>query len=214
MAAGNCTKAYDCKKWVLFHEVGILLILTSLLTTDGTGRKMLIMFNWLAPLSQVLAQQSVPFSSSGSSLMPHSFTTTPASSSKPSQLSGGPFLSHPVLQALLSAPPPVLLELVNGLSDDIYSLSRLGLIGPKLGQRAARFADWCWLFTTLVGLVGNGVELGVIEGLQREGEAIKIFPLGSSVIHLFQYNQGRTKSRSRVLLPNRSQKRQKLTNVS
>jgi hypothetical protein len=56
--------------------------------------------------------------------------------------------------------------------------------------------------------------LGVIEGLQREGEAIKIFPLGSSVIHLFQYNQGRTKSRSRVLLPNRSQKRQKLTNVS
>ncbi|KAG1892642.1 hypothetical protein F4604DRAFT_1875947 [Suillus subluteus] len=105
-------------------------------------RKMLIMFNWLAPLSQVLAQQSVPFSSFGSSLTAHSFTATSASSSKYSQLSGGPFLSHPVLRALLSAPPPVLLELVNGLSDDIYSLSRLGLIGPKLGGRAARFADW------------------------------------------------------------------------
>lgn len=131
------------------------------------------MFNWLAPLSQVLAQQSVPFSSSGSSLMPHSFTATSVSS-KSSQLSGGPFLSHPVLRALLSAPPPVLLELVNGLSDDIYSLSRLGLIGSKLGERAARFADWCWLFTTLVGLVGNAIELGVIEGLQREGETIKI----------------------------------------
>jgi hypothetical protein len=63
---------------------------------------------------------------------------------------------------------------VNGLSDDIYSLSRLGLIGSKLGERAARFADWCWLFTTLVGLVGNAIELGVIEGLQREGETIKI----------------------------------------
>lgn len=131
-------------------------------------RKMLIMFNWLAPLSQVLAQQSVPFSSSGSSLMPHSFTATSVSPSKPLQLSGGPFLSHPILRALLSAPPPVLLELVNGLSDDIYSLSRLGLIGSKLGERAARFADWCWLFTTLVGLVENGVELGLIEGSQRD----------------------------------------------
>lgn len=131
-------------------------------------RKMLIMFNWLAPLSQVLAQQPVPFSSSGSSLTPHSFTATSVSSSKSPQILGGPLLSHPVLRALLSAPPPVLLELVNGLSDDIYSLSRLGLIGPKLGERAARFADWCWLFTTLVGLVENGVELGVIESLQRE----------------------------------------------
>ncbi|KAG2158835.1 uncharacterized protein EDB93DRAFT_1075635 [Suillus bovinus] len=131
-------------------------------------RKMLIMFDWLAPLSQVLAQQPVPFSSSGSSLVPHSFTDTPASSSKSLQLSGGPFLSHPVLRALLSAPPPVLLELVNGLSEDIHSLSKLGLIGSKLGARAARFADWCWLFSTLVGLVENGVELGVIEGLQRE----------------------------------------------
>jgi len=126
------------------------------------------MFKWLTPLSQVLAQQSVPFSSSGSSLAPHSIAP-PVSSSKYSQLYGGPFLSHPFLQALLSAPPPVLLELANGLSDDIYALSRLGLLGPKLGERASRFANWCWLLGTMVGLVENGVEMGVIQGLQREG---------------------------------------------
>jgi len=148
----------------------VTLCSTSLLTTDGAHRKMLIMFNWLTPLSQVVAQQSVPYSSFGSSLSPHSFTAAPASSSKPSQSWTGPFLSHPFLRALLSAPPPVLLELVNGLSDDIYALSRLGLIGPKLGERAARFSDWCWFFGTLVGLVENGVEMAVIEGLQRQGE--------------------------------------------
>ena len=82
----------------------------------------------------------------------------------------GDLLSHPFLQALLSAPPPVLLDLVNGLSDDIYTLSRLGLVGPKVGARAARFADWCWLFGTLVGLVENGVEMGIVEGLQRDGK--------------------------------------------
>ncbi|KAJ8595333.1 hypothetical protein M405DRAFT_807418 [Rhizopogon salebrosus TDB-379] len=134
-------------------------------------RKMLIMFNWLNPLSQVLAQQSVPFSSSGSSLTPHSLTPTPALSSKYSQSYAGPFLSHPFLRALLAAPPPILLELVNGLSDDMYTLSRLGLIGPKLGERASRFANWCWLLGTLVGLVENGVEVSIIEGLQREVES-------------------------------------------
>lgn len=171
---------YSIRVYLLFHskvlfrsgksawQREIVRRLTAAKNGFSFTRKMLIMFNWLAPLSQVLAQQSVPFSSSGSSLTPHSFTATSASSSKYSQLSGGPFLSHPVLRALLSAPPPILLELVNGLSDDIYSLSRLGIIGSKLGERAARFADWCWLFTTLVGLVENGVELGVIEGLQRE----------------------------------------------
>lgn len=175
---------------------------------------MLIMFNWLAPLSQILAQQSVPFSSSGSSLVPHSFTATSAPSSKSLQLSGGPFFSHPVLRALLSAPPPVLLELVNGLSDDIHSLSRLGIIGSRLGERAARFADWCWLFSTLVGLVENGVELGVIEGLRREGETIDFFTASTPVAHLFQFNQGHTKSRFQELPQSRNQKHRKLTNVS
>ena len=170
LAAGNCPKTFGCKERVLFHQVRTVSTLIYLLTTDGANRKMLIMFNWLNPLSQILAQQSVPFSSSGSSLTSHSITAAPAPSSKLSQSYAGPFLSHPFLRSLLSAPPPVLLELVNGLSDDVYAFSRLGLIGPKLGERASRFANWCWLLSTLVGLVENGVEMGVIEGLQREGE--------------------------------------------
>ena len=128
---------------------------------------MLILFNWLTPLSTIMAQKAVPYSSSGSSLTPHSLTDVPAR--KPSASFTGDLLSHPFLQALLSAPPPVLLDLVNGLSDDTYTLSRLGLVGPKTGARAARFADWCWFFGTLVGLVENGVEMSVVEGLQREG---------------------------------------------
>lgn len=130
-------------------------------------RKMLILFNWLTPLSTIMAQKAVPYSSSGSSSTPHSLTDVPAKKPLPSFT--GDLLSHPFLQALLAAPPPVLLDLVNGLSDDISTLSRLGLVGPKTGARAARFADWCWLFGTLVGLVENGVEMGIVEGLQHEG---------------------------------------------
>ncbi|KAI6034295.1 hypothetical protein BKA83DRAFT_4460754 [Pisolithus microcarpus] len=111
-------------------------------------RKMLILFNWLTPLSTILAQKTKP----------------------PSSPFAGQLLSHPFLQALLAAPPPVLLDLVNGLSDDIYTLSRLGLVGQKTGARAARFADWCWFFGTLVGLVQNGIETSIVEGQQREVE--------------------------------------------
>jgi hypothetical protein len=131
-------------------------------------RKMLILFNWLTPLSTVMAQKSVPYSSTGSSLTPHGLADDLAK--KPASSFTGPILSHRFFQALLTAPPPVLLELVNGLSDDIYTFSRLGLIGPKTGARAARFADWCWLFGTLVGLVENGVEMSIVDGLQRQVE--------------------------------------------
>jgi len=131
-------------------------------------RKMLILFNWLTPLSTVMAQKAVPYSSSGSSLTPHNLTDVPAI--KPSPSSTGDLFSHPFLQALLSAPPPVLLDLVNGLSDDIHTFSRLGLVGAKTGAMAARFADWCWFFGTLVGLVENGVEMSVVGGLQRQVE--------------------------------------------
>ncbi|KAI6134899.1 hypothetical protein EV401DRAFT_2052435 [Pisolithus croceorrhizus] len=103
-------------------------------------RKMLILFNWLTPLSTILAQKTVPYAS----------------------LDGSPFWP---------APPPVLLDLFNGLSDDIYTLSRLGLVGQKTGARAARFADWCWFFGTLVGLVQNGIEMSIVEGQQREGKS-------------------------------------------
>lgn len=212
LAAGNCPKTFGRKERILFHQVRTVSTLIHLLTTDGANRKMLIMFNWLNPLSQVLAQQSVPFSSSGSSLTPHSITAAPAPSSKLSQSYAGPFLSHPFLRSLLSAPPPVLLELVNGLSDDVYALSRLGLIGPKLGERASRFANWCWLLSTLVGLVENGVEMGVIEGLQREGA--RHYHFYKSSAHFFQLIQGHTKNRSQGLLLSHNQRSQRLTNVS
>lgn len=69
----------------------------------------------------------------------------------------------------LNAPPPVLLELVNAISDDLYTLSLLGILGKKFGDRAARFSDWCWFFATLIGLVENGVERQMNGNLQREG---------------------------------------------
>ncbi|KAG1715919.1 hypothetical protein ID866_1208, partial [Astraeus odoratus] len=132
-------------------------------------RKMLLLFNWLTPLSTVLAQKTVPYASLDSSFISHSLTGVPAKNPTPSLLSG-PLLSHPFLQALLTAPPPVLLDLFNGLSDDIHALSRLGLIGPKTGARAARFSDWCWFFGTFVGLVQNGIEMSIVQSQQRQVE--------------------------------------------
>ncbi|KAL4081707.1 hypothetical protein V8B97DRAFT_2001847 [Scleroderma yunnanense] len=132
-------------------------------------RKMLLLFDWLTPLSIILAQKSVPYASLDSSFLANSLTDLPAK--KPASLSlTSPLLSHPFFQALLAAPPPVLLDLVNGLSDDIATMSRLGLIGPKTGARAGRFADWCWFFGTLVGLVQNGIEMSIVEGQQRQGK--------------------------------------------
>ncbi|KAF8558989.1 hypothetical protein OG21DRAFT_1474421 [Imleria badia] len=149
-------------------QQGLVRRLESARSGFSFTRKMLVLFNWLTPLSSVMAQKAVPYSSGSSSTTPHGITDLPAR--KPSPSFTGDLLSHPFLQALLSAPPPVLLDLVNGLSDDIYTLSRLGLVGPKTGARAARFAEWCWLFGTLVGLVENGVEMSIVEGLQREVE--------------------------------------------
>jgi hypothetical protein len=97
-----------------------------------------------------MAQQSVPYSSERSS-----------EGLKPTR--------KPLLHAALYAPPPVLLDLVNSVSDDIATTSRLGLLGKRTGDRAARFSDWCWLIGTLVGLVENGLERSVVGNLLREG---------------------------------------------
>lgn len=113
-------------------------------------RKCLLLFNWLHPLNSILAQQSVPFSAEVS-----------AEKAKKVQ--------KPFLQTLLYAPPPVLLELANAVADDIYTWSRLGLLGKRIGEQAGRFADWCWFLSTIVGLVENGVERQMIGGLQAEG---------------------------------------------
>ncbi|KAH7887928.1 hypothetical protein F5I97DRAFT_1804529 [Phlebopus sp. FC_14] len=171
---------YSIRVYLLFHakllfrggksawQQALVRRLESARSGFSFTRKMLILFNWLTPLSTIMAQKAVPFSSTMSSPTPHALTDSLAKTATSSFT--GPILSHPFLRALLAAPPPVLLDLVNGLADDIYTLSRLGLVGPRTGARAARFADWCWLFGTLVGLVENGVEVGIVEGLQREVE--------------------------------------------
>lgn len=73
------------------------------------------------------------------------------------------------LHTFLHAPPPVLLEFANGVADDVATWGRLGLLGKRVSESAGRFADWCWFLSTLVGLVENGVERNMIEGLTAEG---------------------------------------------
>jgi hypothetical protein len=97
----------------------------------------MIMFNWLAPLSNISAPESLP-----------------ATSKKTQQ--------QPFLRKLLHAPPPVLLDLLCGLSDDLATFYKLGLVPRRIGQRAEKLADWCWFAGTLVDLVEVGVELSVI----------------------------------------------------
>ena len=92
----------------------------------------------------------------------HTATVSSGSSSKKGK-------SKPLLHTLLNSPPPVLLDLLCGAADDVYTFHRLGMLGPKLGERAGRVADWCWFASTLVNLVENTVERGVILNLQHEG---------------------------------------------
>ncbi|KAK0453324.1 hypothetical protein EV421DRAFT_1887642 [Armillaria borealis] len=132
-------------------EQGLVKRLESTVSGFSFSRKLLLLFNWLSPLTAIMAQNStpVPFSASSSKVKP----------------------SRPLLHAILHAPPPVLLELVNAFADDMYALSLIGLLGKRTGERAGKFADWCWLLSTLVGLVENGVERQMIGGLQSEVES-------------------------------------------
>lgn len=117
-----------------------------------THRKCLIMFNWLTPLTSILAEH-------------HASPVYKAGGAKTA-----PSPRKPLLHTFLHAPPPVLLELVQAVADDVATCSRLGLLGRRTGNRAGRFADWCWFVSTLVDLVENSVELGMISNSQRTGE--------------------------------------------
>lgn len=66
------------------------------------------MFNWLNPLTSILATQNdeLDFSEKRKEV------------------------SKPLLHTFLHAPPPALLDLVNGLSDDIYAFYKYA--GPSL----------------------------------------------------------------------------------
>jgi hypothetical protein len=132
-------------------ELDVLKRLQSTASGLSFTRKLLLLFNWLSPLTAIMEQQAVPFSSE-------------QSSEKAKKV------PKPFLHTVLHAPPPVLLELVNSLADDIATWSRLGLLGKRLGDRAARFSDWCWFLATLVGLVENGVERQMIGSMQSEVE--------------------------------------------
>ncbi|KAF8639960.1 hypothetical protein AX17_001210 [Amanita inopinata Kibby_2008] len=133
-------------------EVDIVNRLQSTASGLSFTRKLLLLFNWLTPLTTIMAQQAVPFS-----------TELHSEVSKTK--------SRPFLHSLLHASPPVLLEFVHAIADDAVIYSKLGLFGKRFGERAERFSDWCWLLSTLVGLVENGVERQMIGRLQSEVES-------------------------------------------
>jgi len=161
---------YSMKVYLLFHhavsrrlpvrgarksafEVGLLRRLESTVSGLSMTRKCLIMFNWLAPLTSILAEH-------------HASPVFKAGSAKTA-----PSSRKPLLHTFLHAPPPVLLELVQAVADDVSTCSKLGMLGRRTGDRAGRFADWCWFASTLVDLVENSVELGVINNSQRAVES-------------------------------------------
>ncbi|KAI0370256.1 hypothetical protein BV20DRAFT_306592 [Pilatotrama ljubarskyi] len=155
---------YSMKMYLLFHlaitsspafrgqkrppwEAELLQRLSSAIAGFSLTRKCLILFNWLPPLTSILAQH----------------TSDPYATQKGKQ--------KPLLHTFLHAPPPVLLEFVNGLADDAATFSKLGIIGKRAGERAGRLADWCWFASTLVNLVENSVERSVILDLQHQVES-------------------------------------------
>jgi len=161
---------YSAKVYLLFHtaasrrmpvqgpmkrafEAALLERLGSTISGLSLTRKCLIMFNWLAPLTSILAEH-------------HASPVYKAGGAK-----AAPVPRKPLLHTFLHAPPPVLLELVQAVADDVATCSRLGLVGKRTGERAGRFADWCWFASTLVNLVENSVELGVIQNSQRTVES-------------------------------------------
>lgn len=133
-------------------EKSILRRLNSTASNLSMARRCLLLFNWLGPLTAILAQQSVPYSSE-------------LASKDAVKRKGRPFI-----HALMHTPPPVLLELLNAIADDVYTCSRIGLVGLRTGDKAARFADWCWFFSTIVNLVENAMERGVMKDRQNQVE--------------------------------------------
>ncbi|KAH9999409.1 hypothetical protein BJV77DRAFT_939899 [Russula vinacea] len=161
---------YSMKVYLLFHyavsrrmpvqaagkgalERSLLRRLESTVSGLSVTRKCLIMFNWLTPLTSILAEH-------------HASPVYKAGGAK-----AAPSSRKPLLHTFLHAPPPVLLELVQAIADDVSTCSKLGLFGRRTGERAGRFADWCWFASTLVDLVENSVELGMISNSQRTVES-------------------------------------------
>jgi hypothetical protein len=136
--------------------------------------KCLLLFEWLSPLNSILARHTASHST-GASLIGSGASTRPGAKGKRAT-------AKPLLHSFLHAPPPVLLELVQAASDDVATLSKLGLLGPRTGRRAGRFADWCWFVSTLVDLVENAVERNVILAQQQQGESF-VCEMGHTVAY-------------------------------
>lgn len=60
------------------------------------------------------------------------------------------------------------LDLFNGIADDIFTCSRLGLVGPGIGTRADRIANWLWFLSTLAGLVEVETESTMVRSLMND----------------------------------------------
>jgi len=50
----------------------------------------------------------------------------------------------------------------------VYTLSRLGLVTPRIGDKADRLANWIWLLSTLAGLVEVEAEAGMVQSLMND----------------------------------------------
>jgi hypothetical protein len=134
-------------------ETELLHRLESTASGLSMARKCLIMFNWLTPMTSILAEHSA----------------SPAYGAEGKKATQLP--QKPLLHTFLHASPPILLDLVQSFADDIYTWSKLGLVGRQTGERAGRFADCCWLASTLVELVENHVEHSMIISSQRAVES-------------------------------------------
>lgn len=161
---------YSLKVYLLFHttamasgfmrkrgrpswELELVKRLERTVAGFSLTRRCLILFDWLEPLTSIQAQQAAPLT----------FDSSSPSKSKPKP--------KPILHSLLHAPPLVLLGLLNGIADDVHTFAKLGLLGSRAGQRAGRFADWCWLLSTLAALVENNVEMAMVGQHQGEVES-------------------------------------------
>lgn len=59
-------------------------------------------------------------------------------------------------------------DLFNSLADDTYTLSRLGLIGQRIGNKAEKLANWLWFLSTLAGLVEVETESSMVRSLMSD----------------------------------------------
>jgi len=125
-------------------ESSLMSRITPAIAGLSLARKCLLLFNWLEPLNSITrVEDSIPYAG-------------PSSSTK------GRRAQQPLLYPFMNAPPPLLLDLVNGVAEDISTFAKLGLIKGRLGRTAGRLADWTWLGATVVALVELSMKRAIV----------------------------------------------------